>query len=135
MMYTIVLLTAMTAPGQCYPPAPRSTSAYSNGYGCYGGARRNRPPPPRPRGRALDLDLEDGHGRLRLRLTPANGNGNGNGQPPAPGLEERREPYRNGNGGPRIAGPDDEEMTLTARRRTFASCYRAGYYPSYFRRP
>jgi len=147
-MYAVILLTATTAPAQYCPPIRPAPA----GYGCNGGAYRPAPPP-RPRGRSLDLSFEDGDSRLQLRLGPRDGNGNG----PAPGIRERRgaeedgeleylgpsSPMGNGEwgmGNGRRGAPDQYVSARRSRlavcqerRRVFASSYRAGYYPAYFR--
>jgi len=133
------MLTATCAPAQCYCPPARPAPVY---YGCNGGSYRPAPPP-RPRGRSLDLSFEDGDSRLQLRLGPRDENGNGHG--PAPGIRERRGEEAEGEleyqgPAPAMRGAPDEYVSRRSRaavcadrRRTFASSYRAGYYPSYFR--
>jgi len=133
-MLTAVIFVSLTAPSQTYCPPPR-------GYGCNGGAYL--PPAPRPRGRALDFSFEDGASRLQLRLGPRDDNGYG----PAPGVRERRgvedegeleyrgpAPAENNGGGQFVSTRGRSRAAVCAeRRRVFASSYRAGYYPAYFR--
>ena len=139
-MYAVILLTAATGPGQYCPPV-RPAPVY---YGCNGGSYRPAPPP-RPRGRSLDLSFEDGDSRLQLRLGPRDGNGDGNGYGPPPGIRERRGAEEDGeleylgpapaerNGGEYVSARRSRYAVCQERRRTFASSYRAGYYPGYFR--